>query len=194
MLITLRKFILSFFVALFFAASLFSTRLLEPQTVSAQSTPTCRYDQQCISNTQKCVCPPGMSYYVCRYAPGSSLIIVEAECGSAIIGGVEPPAAVGAINTESGGEIGAIFFASRLITFANIVAGILVMINFVMAGFTYITGAGNTATHQKVREKLTWSIVGVLVIVASYTLAAIIGLVFYGDPTFILTPTLQGAI
>ena len=186
----LRSLILSIFSVLLFAGLLFFSQLTQPEPVSAQA--TCKYVGQCVNN-KKCVCPPGMNLYQCRYQPGA-LIPGNTDCGSAVIGGVEPPSAVAAINDASGGEIGLIFFVSRGINFANIVAGILVMINFVVAGFLYVTGAGNASNMTKINEKITWSIVGVLIIVASYTLAAIFGLVFYGDATYIITPTLTGAI
>ncbi len=185
---SLRKFILTFFTAFLVATSIFTVQMIQPEKASAQS---CRYVGQCVGN-RKCVCPTGF-YFICRYNPGL-LQVGEAECGSAIIGGVEPPTAVSAINSESGGEIGIIFFISRLINFANIIAGILVMLNFVMAGFIYIVNAGNTSANTQVMEKITWSVIGILVIVSSYTLAAIFGVVFYGDPTFILSPTLETAV
>lgn len=186
----LRKFILTFFIGLLFATTVFVGQMATPKKAFAQS---CRYVGQCIDN-KKCICPAGTNYYACRYDSRVLIIDENSECGSAIIGGVEPPAAISAINTESGGEIGIIFFISRLITFANIIAGILVMINFVYSGFIYITGAGNTSANTQVTERLTWSLVGIVVIVSSYTLAAIIGLIFYGDPTFIISPTLEMAI
>lgn len=109
-----------------------------------------------------------------------------------IIGAVKAPEAVARINAASGGEIGALFFLSRLIRFGAIVAGIFSMWNFVSAGFTYITGAGNTATHVVVRDKMTWSLVGIIVIVVAYTVAGIIGLVFFKDATYLLNPTIGG--
>lgn len=185
----LRHLIFSLFTALLFAGVLFSANMTVPKTAAAA---TCTYIGQCVNNA-KCVCPPGMNYYQCRYQPGA-LTPTGAECGSAIIGGVEPPTAIAAINTESGQEIGLVFFASRALNFANIVAGILVMINFVVAGFSYVTSAGNSGNMVKINEKLMWSFIGILMIIGSYTLAAIFGLVFYGDPTFIITPVLTGAI
>ena len=180
----LRHLILSLFTALIFAGLLFSTSIIIPRTTFAKS---CSYPGQCINN-QKCICPPNSPYC------GPGILTLGGECGSAIIGGVEPPPAVAALNSKSGGEIGLIFFISRALNFANIVAGILVMINFVVAGFTYVTSAGNAANMTKINEKLMWSFIGVLLIVGSYTLAAIFGLVFYGDPTFIITPVLIKAI
>ena len=188
----IRNLILSLFTSLLFASVLFSGSLIQPKTTFAQ---TCRYLGQCVNN-QRCSCPEGMDplacSYVVRYDP--SQMILSGECGSAIIGGVEPPTAVAAINTQSGGEIGLIAFLSRAINFANIVAGILVMINFVFCGFLYITGAGSASNMVKINQQLMWSFVGILLIVGSYTLAGIFGLIFYGDPTFIITPTLRGAV
>lgn len=186
----LREIILKFFTVLFFAGIIFSITLIEPKTASAQA--TCRYIGQCVNN-KKCICPPNVSPVWC-YRGEVDPIPGDVDCGSAIIGGVEPPGSVAAMNAESGGEIGLIFFASRAINLANIVAGILVMINFVFAGFLYISGAGSASNMTKINERMMWSVVGILVIVSSYTLAAIFGLVFYGDPTFIINPTLTGAV
>jgi len=140
-------------------------------------------------NNKKCVCIANCNSVVNReLGPGSQ------DCGSAIIGGVEPPVAVQNINSASGGEIGLIFFLSRMIRFGTIVAGIFVIWNFVAAGFTYISSAGNADAHVKVRDKITWSVIGILVIVSAYTIAGIIGLVYFKDPTFILNPQIEGAI
>ncbi len=183
----LRNLILSLFTTLLFASVLFSSQLIQPKQVSAA---TCSYIGQCIDN-KRCICV--VLGGEC-YSNQPELILSDQPCGSAIIGGVEAPIAITNINMASGQEIGLIFFISRTLNFANIVAGILVMINFVIAGFTYITSAGNVANMTKINEKLMWSVLGILMIVGSYTLAAIFGLVFYGDPTFIITPVLTGAI
>lgn len=147
-----------------------------PEKVSAQ---TCSYTGQCVNN-RRCLHPGGEP--------------TGEECGSAVIGGVQPPTAVAEINAASGSEIGVIFFISRLLNFANIIAGILVMLNFVYTGFLYITGAGSSSNMGKINQRLTWSFVGILLIVGSYTLAGIFGVVFYGNPTYIITPTLSGAL
>ena len=71
-------------------------------------------------------------------------------------------------------------------------AGLYVLYNFISAGYLYITGSGDTGSHAKVKEKLTWSVVGLAVIVLSYTIVGIIGLVFYGNAGFILSPEIIG--
>ena len=90
----------------------------------------------------------------------------------------------------NGINIGILVFASKLLKLVNIVAGLLIFVNFVSAGYTYITSAGNTSLYTEIKEKLTFSVVGIVIIVAAYTGAALLGLIFFGDPSFILNPDL----
>jgi hypothetical protein len=187
---SLRKLILNFFTVMLFFGILFSLTLTQPNSATAAD--GCERLGQCI-NDRKCSCPDGEFQQACAQDP-SLLLLSNDPCGSAIIGGVTPPGAIKDINSAAGGNIGLIFFISRIIKFANIVAGILVMLNFVFAGLSYITGAGNAASMAQINEKLTWSFIGIIIIVSSYTLAAIFGLVFYADPTFIISPQFTGAL
>jgi len=185
---TLRNLILGFF-----SVFIIVSYLINPNPTYAAD--GCKREGQCIDN-KKCICtyngPYQAAIYACRME--SNLRLGSQECGSAIIGGVTAPDAISNINSKSGGDIGLIFFLSRAINFANIVAGILVMINFVSSGFLYITGASSASNMSKINQKMMWSIVGILMIIGSYTLAAIFGVVFYGDPTFIINPTITGAL
>lgn len=111
-----------------------------------------------------------------------------------ILGPVTPPEAVANANAASGGEIGALFLFSRFVRLASIAAGIFVIWNFISAGFTYISGAGNANTHVVVRDKITWSVVGIIVLVSAYTIIGLLSLFFFRDAAFMLNPTLQGPI
>ena len=189
--ITLGLFIL--FISIFTVLSL---KLINPNQVFAQA--TCDRIGQCV-NDKKCVCLEELSIKECKFAieSGDTSVLTtdgSSPCGSAIIGGVTAPDAISAINATAGGDIGLIFFLSRAINFANIVAGILIMLNSVYAGFMYVIGAGSSSNMTKINERLTWSFIGVLLIVGSYTIAAIFGLIFYGNPTFIIAPTFTGAL
>lgn len=110
-----------------------------------------------------------------------------------IFGKIETPKGIAAFDQAAGGStaIGLIVFLSTGIRIFTIVAGLYVFLNILLAGFDYIT-AGDNKAHQKVREKLTSSVLGLIVIVSAYTIAALIGLVFFGDPTFIINPTICG--
>lgn len=117
-----------------------------------------------------------------------------AQVGSEVIGAVTPPAAIREWRFTNGfSEIGLINFLSVAVRLATIIGGILTMINFVWAGFLYVTMAGNTSANEQVKDRLTYSAIGLVIIVSAYTVAGIIGLIFFGDASFILSPELQGA-
>lgn len=141
----------------------------------------------CVNNI-KCVWvvnsnPPPDGYYVEGTEP----------CGSAIVGGVGAPAAIANINKISGNGLdglGLLFFFSRVLNFGAIVGGIIVVGNFVGAGLMYVTGAGNADTHVKVRDKITYGVIGIIIIVSAYTIVGLIGLIFFKEPAFLLKPSL----
>lgn len=114
--------------------------------------------------------------------------------GQGVIGNVTPPVAITNWSAESSTTFGGIAFLSTLIRLITIVAGIFVMFNFVAAGFKYVTSMGNTSVNMEVRDKLLFSVIGLLIIVSAYTIAGLIGLIFFGDAAFILRPTLTGAL
>ncbi len=89
---------------------------------------------------------------------------------------------------------GFISFLSNLVQVFVIVAGIIAMFNFALAGYIFITSGSDPAAVGKVREKLTWTVIGLVFIVASYMGAGLIGLIFFGDAGFILQPTLYSVL
>lgn len=110
-----------------------------------------------------------------------------------VFGTINAPAGVSQYNAAAGGGVGLILFISNLIRVATVAAGIWVMINFVLAGWTYIISTGDSKAHSEASQKMTFSLVGLAIIVGSYTLAAIVGLIFFGDASYILNPKLTGA-
>lgn len=110
-----------------------------------------------------------------------------------IFGEVTPPAGVGQFDQAAGGgdAIGLLVFISSGIRLFTIVAGLFVMLNFFLAGYEYIT-AGDSKAHQKVRERLTTSIIGLVIIVSAYTVIGLIGLIFFGNAGYIINPVITG--
>lgn len=121
-------------------------------------------------------------------------------CNSSPVGGVDLPqglkmfndAAGDASNTASGEGIGIIIFASHLLRVFAIIAGMWAMFNFFVAGYMYITGMSDTGVTEKVKEKITMTAIGLAIIAGSYILAGLIGIMMFGDPTFIISPRLRG--
>lgn len=114
-----------------------------------------------------------------------------------VFGPIDAPAGVAELNAdERAGEsgIGLLIFVSNMIKLASVVAGVWVMFNFVTAGFTYITAGDDSGAISKIGTKLSLSVSGLLLIVAAYTIAGIIGLIVFGDPTYIINPDIPTAI
>jgi hypothetical protein len=111
---------------------------------------------------------------------------------SNVFGTVSPPPGVQAYDAKAGGEIGLIVFISSMLQLVTVIAGVWVLFQFFLAGFDYITANGNTAANTKVKDRLTFSIIGLVIIVGSYSIAALLGLILFGDATFIIQPKLQG--
>lgn len=109
-----------------------------------------------------------------------------------VFGTIQAPAGVAQYNAAAGGGIGLVTFISNLIRVATVIAGIWVMINFIMAGWAYITGSGDSKAHSDASAKMTYSMIGLAVIVGAYTIAALVGLIFFGDASYIINPRFEG--
>jgi hypothetical protein len=108
-------------------------------------------------------------------------------------GQVSPPPGVASFNEQVGdGGIGIFIFIDNLVTIFTVVAGLWVMFNFLLAGFSYITGSGDSSSHQKVRDLITMSVIGLVIMVSAYTIIGILGLLFFGEAGYFLNPTITG--
>lgn len=108
-----------------------------------------------------------------------------------VFGTLNPPTGVAEYNATAGG-IGIILFASNMIRLATVVAGIWVLFNIISAGFIYISSSGNAQAHQQVRDKITMSVLGLIVIVSAFLIAGLLGLIFFGNAAYFLNPVLFG--
>src|SRR5258708_4985022 len=85
-----------------------------------------------------------------------------------VFGQITPPKGVDRYNAAAGAagnNIGLILFLSNVIKIATIVAGVWVLFNFVLAGYTYITSEGDTGAATKVKDQITNSVIGLVIIV-----------------------------
>lgn len=100
---------------------------------------------------------------------------------------INKPEAIERYDTASGGEIGMILFISQAIRIATAVAGVWVLFNLIIAGFTMIT-ADKSDGLAKVGSVLYMSVLGLALILVAYTFAGLVGLIYWGDPTYIINP------
>lgn len=83
-------------------------------------------------------------------------------------------------------------FATNLIKLAFVAAGLFAFINLILAGFIYISSNGDPKKTASAMQKINMSLIGLVVMVASFALTAIMGQLLFGDATAILNPTIYG--
>ena len=110
------------------------------------------------------------------------------------IGTIDVPPGVekyqAAAQAKTGADIGIIYFVSNLIKIFAAVAGVWTLFNVVLAGYIYLSSSGDAGSHQKVQTQVTNSVIGLILIVLSFTFGGLIGFIFFGDAGFILNPSL----
>ena len=75
--------------------------------------------------------------------------------------------------TQVGNKLNAVL--SGVINFLTIVAAIWVLFQLILAGFQWIGSAGDKEQVTTARDKITWSIIGLIVVVISYLIIGVIG-------------------
>lgn len=110
------------------------------------------------------------------------------------IGPIDAPPGVDYQNARAGltdpNDVAIFFFLSNLLKVVNVIAGVWVAFNIVLAAFNYLSGQGSPDAHKKVRDKLTMSVVGLFILVIAYAAVAMLSMLFFGDASYILRPTL----
>jgi len=113
------------------------------------------------------------------------------ESIDSVIGEIKTPTGVDLIQNKVGeGNIGILFFISKMLKVIALVGGVWVAINLVVAAYIYLTEGGKAEAHAKVGNIITMSVIGLIIIIVSYTFAGLIGLIFFGDASYIINPVI----
>lgn len=85
------------------------------------------------------------------------------------------PLAVSAPAFAAGGDIGQVqnFVRSVIQALAGL-AGLIATGFFVVGGFTYITSSGNPEQLDKAKRTLTWSAIGLAIVIAAFVISNIV--------------------
>lgn len=114
---------------------------------------------------------------------------VFADDVSQIIGTVTNPLPAGYKSLTGGGLI---LFMSNILRLVFVVAGIFAFFNFIIAGFQYMNAGGDAKSVSAAWDRIWLSLVGLVVIIGSFAVAALMGQVFFGKPDAILNPMIYG--
>jgi hypothetical protein len=95
----------------------------------------------------------------------------------------------GAVTSGSTGLVG---FLNILIKTLMLVAGLFAVLNVIIAGYSFMTGAGDPKAISNAWKKISWTAVGLFFVAASLGLAALLGWLIFGDPSIIINPKIYG--
>ena len=99
-----------------------------------------------------------------------------------IIGTIALPSGVPSDVSQTGGLL------TSIIRFFIIIGGLFTLWSFLNGGFKYITSNGDKAKVQEAGNMITMSIVGLVIMAASFVIIAIISQLLFGSFTAILAP------
>jgi len=87
----------------------------------------------------------------------------------------------------SGGRSLIVLFNNLLKT-AIIIAGLFSLINFVLAGYQFLSAGGDQKAVAKAWEKIWMSLIGLVVVSGALVLAGVFGYIIFGDATIFINP------
>jgi hypothetical protein len=80
---------------------------------------------------------------------------------------------------------------SGLIRFIIVIAGIFSLWQFLTGGLAFISSGGDKGKITEAQNKIQMSIVGLVIIAASFIIIAIISQLLFGSFTYILAPNIE---
>lgn len=105
-----------------------------------------------------------------------------------VLGKISPPAYIKSGIDASGNFTGITEFMNNLLKLVFVIAGIWAFVNLIIAGFGFMTAGGDSKAITKAWDRIWQSFLGLLIIVLSFLIAAIMGILLFKDPTAILNP------
>lgn len=93
---------------------------------------------------------------------------------------------------SGGGQGGLILFFTNVLRLVFVGAGIYAFVNFIVAGFQYMTAAGDTKALGLAWARIWQTLLGLVILAGSFALAALFGYLVFGDASFILNPKIYG--
>lgn len=104
-------------------------------------------------------------------------------------GTIKPPVTVAGYASV---DTGLPSFITNVITIIFAAAGLFAFFNLMIAGFSYITAAGDTKKIEAATFSINMSLIGLVVMVAAAAITGIISYLLFGSATAILQPSITG--
>lgn len=101
-------------------------------------------------------------------------------------GTINQPAALGNFGTVEGGAIGVLL--NLIFNVMIVVAGIYALFNFILAGYAFLSAGDDPKQIQGAWAKIYQSVIGLLIAAGALVLAAVFGIIIFGDAGALLFP------
>lgn len=113
--------------------------------------------------------------------------------GNCVAGGITNPVIGSYGNNPLAAESGITFVTIfiRIWQTVNVIGGFLVLLNFIWAGIDWISAGGDSGKTGKARDKITQSIIGLIILLGAFVIITFVGQLFFGDAFDILNPNLE---
>lgn len=83
-------------------------------------------------------------------------------------------------------------FITNVVTIIFAAAGLFAFFNLMIAGFSYISAAGDTKKIEAATYSINMSVIGLVIMVGAAALTGIISYLLFGSATAILSPSIKG--
>ena len=149
-------------------------------------------NNNCGASCPEANCIPNSALGVCICNSNSGGNSGGGGSGSTIegIGKIENPIKTGTISDAPGA--GLIALLNNVLRLIFVVAGIYSLVQIVLAGFGFISAGADPKAIEKSWNTIWQSMLGLVIIVGSLALAALLGLLLFGDAGAILNPKIYG--
>ena len=105
--------------------------------------------------------------------------------GSTVIGDIDLPAGIPKETIQTTEVI------SALVRFIVVIAGLFALWQLLTGGLAYISSGGDKGKLTEAQNKITMSLVGLVIIAASFLIIALISKILFGEFNAILAPKLK---
>lgn len=107
-------------------------------------------------------------------------------------GQITPPPFIGPNGYGDLTAGGLVQFLNNILRLMIMAAGIFALFNLVIAGYGFMSAGGDPKGIENAWNKIWQSLLGLVIVLGSFVLAAIFGYLLFGDPMAILQPKIYG--
>ncbi len=107
-----------------------------------------------------------------------------------VFGNIQPPDVLRKYPATEGR--GLIILFNNLLKFFVVIAGLFALVQLILAGYGFISAAGDSDKVNEAWNKIWQSLLGLLIVAGSFALAAVFGKLIFGSYEAILNPKIYG--